>query len=255
MNDDYSNSMPEEWREVMEAHLDRIEDALVGTTATRLERRAIVDEVEAQILDMVSNAGDSVHGLDGFKTLMATLDAPEKYASSFESRGTEATPPPVSTPRRKWSIPFRLGRWSTFSLVSFGLTVFVTLASLSSGPPNQAAVPTMFVSMVGVVATAFLALQGYRHASTEPTGSIRRRVPVFVFVAVLLFCLNITLLCSSLIAAGNTVMFLLATVGWALLNCCCFFFGIRLLRNADAVSSTISAAFAPEPAQGETKLV
>jgi|GEM_PF-4310811 len=252
MNDDYSNSMPEEWREVMEAHLDRIEDALVGTMATRLERRAIVDEVEAQILDMVASAGDSVHGLDGFKTLIATLDAPEEYASSFEPRGTASTPA-ASTPTRKWSIP--LGRWSTASLFALGLTVFVTLASLSSGRPNETAVLAIFVSIFGTAATAFLALKGFRTASNEPIGSLRRRVPLVVFAAALLFCLNITLLCWSSITADNLVMFLLATVGWAVLNYCCFRVGMRLLRNADGVFSTLSAAFASEPAPGDTKLV
>lgn len=253
MNDDYSNSMPEEWREVMEAHLDRIEDALIGSTATRLERRAIVDEVEAQILDMVANAGDSVHGLDGFKTLMATLDAPEKYASAFETRGN-ATPPPVAPPRRKWSFPFRLGRWSTGAVIAMGLTVCTSLATLS-GPPRVAAVPTMFVCIIGTFVTAFLALQGYRRATTETGGSLRRRVPLVVFMAALLFCFNITFLCWSLIASEEAVMFLLAIVGWAVLNFFCYRLGLRLLRNADAVFSTLSAAFAAEPAQGETKLV
>ena len=137
MSDDFSNSIPEDWREIMDTHLDRIEDALIGSSATRLERRAIIDEVEGQIRDMVANAGDTINGVEGFRTLIASLDAPEKYALGFEARERSSRSTKEDAPKRKWRDLWFLGRWATGAIGMLLATIFLTLASILSGPPRR----------------------------------------------------------------------------------------------------------------------
>jgi hypothetical protein len=82
--------MEPEARARLDAHLDAVEAALTKTGNTREQRRGVVDDLEAQILDMLA-ARSASPGVAEVEAVLATLDPPTAYES-----GTSIVKPPIS---------------------------------------------------------------------------------------------------------------------------------------------------------------
>jgi len=235
MNSDYQNSIPEDLRVVMDAHLDRVEEALLNTKATRQERRAIVGDVELQILEMVGNAGDEIPSLGAFETLIGALDGPKKYAKSFETR--------KDTPSNRRSYRKMLSPWTWCSVGTLVLSVFVIFGFLSEeGGSSKVVAPVMLIVMVGAGVTMPLAVRGYNHSAKANT--INRNVAIAVFIMCSLVALNVVLLCLSSMEPQQTILFALAALGWCSVNSMCIRISKSLIRNSASVVGDASTLFA-----------
>ncbi|XAM01240.1 hypothetical protein OT109_07585 [Phycisphaeraceae bacterium D3-23] len=75
-------------QEKLDAHLDKVEKVLVRDGATRTERRAITDELETQIRDMLTaEAKGEPLTPKHLDTVLGKLDPPEAYRKPAPSYG------------------------------------------------------------------------------------------------------------------------------------------------------------------------
>ena len=81
-----------EARTRLDTHLDAVEAALVGKGVSREERRAVVDDLEAQILDMLAAKSESP-GVADVEAVLTQLDPPAAYGTG--TPGTSAVPAQV----------------------------------------------------------------------------------------------------------------------------------------------------------------
>ncbi len=104
MTSESVNPSPEA-RERMDAYLDAIERVLVAADMPRAERKGIADDVEAQVLEMLSARGGDEPTVADVEAVLAQLDPPEAYAQeeSASRASTLGAPPPV--PPRKADRP------------------------------------------------------------------------------------------------------------------------------------------------------
>jgi hypothetical protein len=77
--------MNAEARARVDKHLDAVESAMMKGGATRDERRAVVDDLEAQIREMVSQRGAGA--AEDVEEVLRELDPPQAYGGSEEGRG------------------------------------------------------------------------------------------------------------------------------------------------------------------------
>jgi len=87
----------------LDAHLDAVEDALRSTNRTREQRSGIVDDLEAQILDVLAN-NSGVPTLADLDAVLQKLDPPAAYregAAPLPAMPPQApaVPPQPSKPR------------------------------------------------------------------------------------------------------------------------------------------------------------
>ena len=71
-----SVTLTAEGRARLDGHLDAVEAALAAAGKTRAERRAIVDDVETQALEMLRAGGGSVQEVEA---VLARMDRPESF--------------------------------------------------------------------------------------------------------------------------------------------------------------------------------
>jgi hypothetical protein len=75
-----------EVRARVDAHLEAVEQVLVATGHTREARRAVVDDLEAQILEMLSQSGAEPTVAD-VEAVLGRLDAPAAYGEGAKAVG------------------------------------------------------------------------------------------------------------------------------------------------------------------------
>jgi len=83
-------SLSPELRARLDAHLDAVERALVAGGSTRERRRGVVDDLEAQILDMLAGKSE-VPSMSDLEAVLGRLDPPEAYAVEGAGRATPST--------------------------------------------------------------------------------------------------------------------------------------------------------------------
>jgi hypothetical protein len=79
----------------LDAHLDAVEDALIAAGSSRERRRGVVDDLEAQITDMLA-AKSETPTLADLEAVLATLDPPAAYGQSTAGAPPSAPPRPVT---------------------------------------------------------------------------------------------------------------------------------------------------------------
>ena len=84
MTNEQQNPLPAEWQREVDDHLDRIEAALTSSNVSRSDRRAIVGDIESQIMEMIAQSREEIVDLDALKGLLNSLDGPEKYGAAPE---------------------------------------------------------------------------------------------------------------------------------------------------------------------------
>jgi hypothetical protein len=80
--------LPPAVRARIDAHLDAVELQLQAVGAARERRRAITDDLETQILDMLEHVAERPVTVAGIDSVLARLDPPQAYAT--ESAGPAA---------------------------------------------------------------------------------------------------------------------------------------------------------------------
>ncbi|MCX5670116.1 MAG: hypothetical protein NTU94_02190 [Planctomycetota bacterium] len=129
--------LPPEVRSKVDAHLDAVEQALRRSGAGREEARSITDDVETQILDMLTTrAAGRTPTVEDASAVLAQLDPPEAYTGSAEARTgageAQAVVLPAAPPRPPAKPKFC--RTALLALLGFvPIPVFVMLA-ITLGP-------------------------------------------------------------------------------------------------------------------------
>lgn len=129
--------LPPEVRSKVDAHLDAVEQAFRRSGAGREEARSITDDVETQILDMLTTrAAGRTPTVEDVNAVLAQLDPPEAYTGSAEARTgageTQAVVLPAAPPRPPAKPKFC--RTAILALLGFvPVPVFVMLA-ITLGP-------------------------------------------------------------------------------------------------------------------------
>jgi hypothetical protein len=75
-----TNPLAPEIRARIDAHLDAVETQLQAAGATREKRRAVADDLETQILDMLAQTDDPAT-LSGVENVLNRMDPPHAYAN------------------------------------------------------------------------------------------------------------------------------------------------------------------------------
>ncbi len=84
-------SLNAEVRARLDAHLDAVERALAAGGSSREQRRGVVDDLEAQILDMLAGRSEMPSNTD-LEAVLATLDPPLAYGDARPSPASPAAP-------------------------------------------------------------------------------------------------------------------------------------------------------------------
>ncbi len=97
---DETNELNPDVRGRIDAHLDAIDAALSAAGMSRSERRSITDDVEAQVLEMLSSRAGPSPTLADAEAVLAELDSPEAYAREDVVSPPPAPPVPMPIPAR-----------------------------------------------------------------------------------------------------------------------------------------------------------
>ena len=89
--------LPADVRARLDAHLEAVEEALRTSGRTREQRRGIVDDLEAQITDMLA-ARSPTPNLADLDAVLKTLDPPTEYREDAPTRASAGAPRPPTPP-------------------------------------------------------------------------------------------------------------------------------------------------------------
>jgi hypothetical protein len=127
-----------ELRNLIDARLDAIDQALVRAQVPWSERRSIVGEVETQVFELLGRRG-ALPVLEDVLAVLASLDPPESYIPE-ELRGApaDAAAPAANPPRQpRWQlVPLRtvqrIGQWGLCAValvILNGIVIAIIAAS------------------------------------------------------------------------------------------------------------------------------
>jgi hypothetical protein len=107
-----TNSLPPGVRARIDAHLDAVETHLQAAGAAREKRRAIVDDLETQILDMLPQTKDRPASIADIDDVLNRMDPPQAYANEGAWSAIEAsTPAPGRTHQPRLCRQAKQGAW------------------------------------------------------------------------------------------------------------------------------------------------
>ena len=115
--------MTPEVRARLDQHLDAVESALTAAGHSRDHRRAILDDLESQIRDILAARSPSP-SLADVTAILAQLDPPQAYAASAESNSKSPIADTLPSPNHK---QFRLAK---MAVIAF-LCVLVSLMAVA----------------------------------------------------------------------------------------------------------------------------
>jgi hypothetical protein len=160
-------------RAQIDAHLDAVESQLQAAGATRERRRAITDDLETQILDMLEHGNERPASVAGIDAILGRLDPPQAYASEAAWPATaRSIAAPGSPAKPQVARLVRQGaRWIAFGV--FGQLVLLAAAGavrrgLEGGPifsvhiesvvlRNIVSSPMFLVALVAIAITGAVA--------------------------------------------------------------------------------------------------
>jgi hypothetical protein len=98
--------LDEDARRQIDEHLDSIEEVLRSTGMTRSERQNILDDVETQIVEMLTARTQETPTVEDAKAVIAELDPPESYApeGQGEQQEEQGSILPFFAPTKKWTV-------------------------------------------------------------------------------------------------------------------------------------------------------
>ncbi len=159
-----SDTLPPEVRTRVDGHLDAVESQLRAAGADRTKRRGIVDDLETQILDMLSAQKKESPGLADVEAVLARLDPPSAYSDKQTwPAEPDAAPAAARIGEPRLCREAVRGAWclvaSIFGLAVLGLSFRGTTFSYGAPPPP----PPFWYQLLSrgtVVASAVAAFAG-----------------------------------------------------------------------------------------------
>lgn len=85
-------------QEIVDAHVDDVDEVLKGSGVERAERRTICDELECQITDILSQRFSAVPTIADVKALLAEMDPPSSFSQQIENRPPDLVTEPTVQP-------------------------------------------------------------------------------------------------------------------------------------------------------------
>jgi len=170
-------------RERMDAYLDAIERVLVAADMPRAERKGIADDVEAQILEMLTARGCAKPSVEDVEAVLSDLDPPEAYAEAGGApQGAPAAASPVAPPRRSDRPHFSRAAivgalWAPLSLALIPLMLLVLwpMLSYSDARLHTPEEPVMHVVPQGAAPTEEKSENAAVSATDAEQGAAERR--------------------------------------------------------------------------------
>jgi len=150
-----------EVRARLDAHLDAVEKALVGANCTRERRRGVVDDLEAQILDMLAGKSEAPTVAE-LEEVLGKLDPPSAYGEGA-GRASAAMPSQPAAPAIRPQP--RYARTAIWGLVC----ILISLLPL----------PALAVKAIFVQTAHITHVQGGGEASVESPGNTPRASSVY----------------------------------------------------------------------------
>lgn len=90
-------------RKEIEGYLDEVDSVLQQSDVSRSERRALCDELECQIVDMLDERSGSTPSVADVKALLAEMDPPSRFARQDGARQTQRAAEPRVLPLAIWA--------------------------------------------------------------------------------------------------------------------------------------------------------
>ena len=103
MSDSIFN-LPSPGRDRLDAYLDEVEERLTGQGMDRNGRRSVVDDVEAQAIDMLRTHSSSP-SVEDVEAVLASLDTPDAFADAAGTAAIDSPRPPASATTASGGIP------------------------------------------------------------------------------------------------------------------------------------------------------
>jgi hypothetical protein len=231
--------LPDDARRLIDERLDAIERVLLARNVSRLERRDIIDGVEAQIYDMLS-ARPETDPREAVAAVLAALDPPEAFATAGETGPAAMGPPPGKTDsdwlasfafirrlrqrlRRFWERQPEMRRLSPPALVAAiwaGLAVTIVILSVSLFRPSPLVMFfwswTVFPLPIAVTVLGFLAVRRIRASAGSEYGLRLALVETFFFPVVLANVAVIAIMTEKMgLVLLATVLVIVANIGLA----------------------------------------
>jgi hypothetical protein len=176
-------------RELVDAHLDAIEAALLRVGCRRTERTAILADVESQIDDRLRREHAAEPTLDAVRRLVLSLDPPARFAAEAAARNGNGShaggPVPAAPPREpfRWPTLPAGSRSITVGLIGLGLTALLGFISgvmtRGHGPPGEFFAVTALVLVLGTV-TTIVGLIAIERTTAVPPGTWRRHAAFWI---------------------------------------------------------------------------
>jgi len=110
-------------RQRLDQHLDAVEQALIAAGRPRDQRRAVVDDLETQILDMLAKKSEAPTLAD-VAAVLATMDPPAAYGDAAPAAVSTPPVPAAPAPRPRYS------RTAIAGLVCILVSMMITLPML-----------------------------------------------------------------------------------------------------------------------------
>jgi hypothetical protein len=127
-------------RQRLNKHLDAVEAVLLAAVRSREQRRAVIDDLETQILDMLAQRTPRPSTAD-VEAVLASLDPPSRYAEGSPS----VVPPSVPAPLASGSAP-RWSRTAAAAMICAVLSVLILGASLAGQWLNTRPAPSLMTT-------------------------------------------------------------------------------------------------------------
>jgi hypothetical protein len=131
-----SDVKPNPARAKLDAHLDAVEGQLLAAGVPRARRRGIVDDLEAQVAEMLGGASDP--SLADVEAVLSRLDSPSAYTGADTSAA--AAPPASERPARaRFLRTVGIDRWLTVGVTCVALSLLCWLCGLSASRAERPA--------------------------------------------------------------------------------------------------------------------
>jgi hypothetical protein len=200
----------------VEAYLDSVEQALLVARVPRNERAQVLEDLTAQIADMLG-AQPAPLTDDAIRAVLAQLEPPSHFAAMYTNGGENHAPaaPTSMAPQRS----FRLARpeWPKVAAVCASTLVLSVLFGLmvgASGPHDFWIFMTLLTGFVGLVFTPIALYRAFKQLRATP-GKYRGRNLAAGSLLIYAACMPIMLLVIASLATDGVIFYPLGLLAFA----------------------------------------
>ena len=158
------NSSSTVGRAAIDSYLDSVELALIAADAPRIDRQQVLQDLEAQIADMLAQQPSPLTD-EVVQSIIQSLEPPSHFAATY---GSPQPVSPASEPQLPWRTQLR---WPVVGAASCGLLLAGCLLALLAAATNNNGpliLLSVFMMLVGFAFTPFALWRARRELSTHP---------------------------------------------------------------------------------------